>query len=310
MHVAISGGTGFIGRPLVDRLLQQGHQVLLLSRTPEKVAPRPGLKAAPFLPAPDLSGCDAAVNLAGETISQRWTPAAKRRILDSRVQGTTAMVEGALGSGTVKVLVSASATGFYGARGDEELDETSARGNDFTAQVCSAWEEAARPAEKGGVRLAILRFGVALHTGGGALKKMLTPFRLGVAGPLGKGGQWMSWLHRDDAVSLVLHALQTPGAAGVLNATAPEPVTNAGFTRALGRVLHRPTILRAPSAALRLALGEMSTLLLDGQRVLPRRTLETGFRFAYPTLDAAFAQLFAGVAPPPEIAGDIRPRQP
>ncbi|HEY8209478.1 MAG TPA: TIGR01777 family oxidoreductase [Myxococcaceae bacterium] len=293
MHVAVSGGTGFIGRPLVDRLLQEGHQVRLLTRDPRRVLPRPGLQAAALLPAPDLAGCDAAVSFAGEPISQRWTAAAKRRILDSRVQATSAVVEAARRSGTVKVLVSASATGFYGgARGDEPLDEGSGPGNDFTAQVCSEWEEAARPAGHAGLRLAILRIGVALHTDGGALAKMLPPFRLGVAGPLGSGRQWMSWVHRDDVVSLALHALQTPAASGVLNATAPEPVTNADFTKALGRAVHRPTFLRAPAAALRLALGEMSTLLLDGQRVLPRRTLETGFQFAYPTLDAAFAQLF------------------
>ena len=296
MRIAVSGGTGFIGQPLVERLLGQGHQVLLLTRDPSKVAPRAGVEAAALFPAPDLSGCDAAVNLAGEPINQRWTGAAKRRILDSRVRATSAVAEGARRSGSVKVLVSASATGFYGARGEEILDETSPRGNDFTAQVCSAWEEAARPAADAGLRLAILRIGVALHTAGGALKKMLPPFRLGLAGPLGSGRQWMSWVHRDDVVSLALHALRSPGASGVLNATAPEPATNADFTRALARALHRPAFLRAPGAALRLALGEMSTLLLDGQRVLPRRTLETGFQFAYPTLDAAFAHLFPRAA--------------
>lgn len=292
MHVAVSGGTGFIGRPLVDALLRQGHQVRLLTRDPRRVPARPGLQVAALFPAPDLGGCDAAVNLAGEPIEQRWTTAAKRRILDSRVQATSAVVEAARRAGTVQVLVSASAAGFYGARGDEALDESSAGGSGFTAQVCSAWEDAARPAEQAGLRLAILRIGVALHPDGGALRKMLPPFKLGLAGPMGHGRQWMPWVHRDDVVSLVLHALGTGAASGPLNATAPEPVTNAEFTRALGRALHRPTFLRAPAAALRLALGEMSTLVLDGQKVLPRRTLETGFRFAYPTLDAAFAQLF------------------
>jgi len=276
----------------VDALLQQGHHVRLLTRDPRRVQARSGLQVAALFPAPDLGGCDAAVSLAGEPISQRWSAAAKRRILDSRVQATSAVAEAARRSGTVKVLVSASATGFYGARGDETLDEGSAKGNDFTAQVCSAWEEAARPAEQAGLRLAILRIGVALHPDGGALQKMLPPFKLGLAGPLGSGRQWMPWVHRDDVVSLVLHALQTDAARGPLNASAPELVTNADFTRALGRALHRPTFLRAPAAALRLALGEMSTLLLDGQKVLPRRTLETGFRFAYPTLDAALAQFF------------------
>ncbi|HYV48125.1 MAG TPA: TIGR01777 family oxidoreductase [Myxococcaceae bacterium] len=293
MHVAVSGGTGFIGRPLVDTLLLQGHQVRLLTRDPRRVAARSGVQAAALFPAPDVGGCDAVVNLAGEPINQRWSAAARRRILDSRVQATSAIAEAARRSGTVKVMVSASATGFYGgARGDEALDEGDSPGNDFTARVCSAWEEAARPAEQAGLRLALLRIGVVLHTDGGALQKMLPPFKLGLAGPLGSGRQWMSWVHRDDVVSLVLHALRTEAASGPLNATAPEPVTNADFTKALGRALHRPTFLRAPAAALRLALGEMSTLLLDGQKVLPRRTLETGFRFAYPTLDAAFAQLF------------------
>jgi len=297
MHVAVSGGTGFIGRPLVDALLQQGHQVLLLTRDPRRVPARPGVQAAALFPAPDLGGCDAAVNLAGEPINQRWSAAARRRILVSRVEATSAVAEAARRSGTVKVMVSASATGFYGARGDEALDENSSPGSDFTAQVCSAWEEAARPAAQAGLRLALLRIGVVLHPDGGALQKMLPPFKLGLAGRLGSGRQWMSWVHRDDVVSLVLHALRTDAASGPLNATAPEPVTNADFTTALGRALHRPTFLRAPAAALRLALGEMSTLLLDGQKVFPRRTLETGFHFAYPTLEAALAQLFGQRSP-------------
>src|SRR4051812_40553124 len=174
MHVAVSGGTGFIGRPLVDRLLQQGHQVRLLTRDPKRVPPRQGLQVGALFPAPDLAGCDAAVSFAGEPISQRWTAGAKRRILDSRVQATATMVEAARRSGTVKVLVSASAAGFYGgARGDQPLDEGSTPGTDFTSQVCSAWEQAARPAEQAGLRLTILRIGVALHTDGGALQKML-----------------------------------------------------------------------------------------------------------------------------------------
>jgi hypothetical protein len=295
MLVAVSGGTGFIGRPLVDRLLAGGHRVRLLTRSPGSVAPREGVQPVAFDAsagtAPDLSGCEAVIHLAGEAIERRWTESHKRALSESRVNGTRAVVEAARRSGTVRTLISASGVGYYGACGDEELDERSPAGNDFLARLCEAWEAAAVPAREAGLRLVIVRIGIVLHPEGGALKKMLPPFRLGLGGPVGSGRQWMSWVHRDDQVSLLLHALEKTQVEGVLNGSAPRPVTNAELARALGRALNRPAVMRAPAVALRLAFGEMATMVLDGQKVLPRRALESGFTFAYPELEGALAEM-------------------
>lgn len=289
MNVAVTGGTGFIGARLVARLATEGHQVRVLSRKPERGAvffdalakPAPGL----------LDGCDAVINLAGEPISQRWTPEHKDRVLRSRVQGTAAIVEAARAAGSVKVLMSASAIGYYGPHGDEKLHENSPPGNDFLAEVCKAWEVAAAPAKSAGIRTVLPRIGVVLHPEGGALKQMLPLFKLGVGGRLGSGKQYMSWIHLDDVISLLLHALKTQVVDGPMNVTAPVPVTNADFTRALGAALHRPALFPAPAFALKLALGEMSSMILEGQRVMPDKALLTGFNFAYPTLESALGNL-------------------
>jgi uncharacterized protein len=234
------------------------------------------------------------VNLAGEPIAQRWTAAAKIRIYDSRVEGTRRLVNAlATESHRPRVLVCASAVGIYGSRGDEILTEKSPVGGGFLPDVVKKWEEAARTAEAHGVRVVSLRFGVVLGHGG-ALAKLLLPFRLGAGGRLSSGHQWMSWIHVDDAVSLILFALDNPELHGPVNATAPDPVTNDEFTRRLASVLHRPAIFPVPAFALKLIFGEMSEVLLDSQRVLPAAAQAVGFTFRYTELSAALTHILAG----------------
>jgi uncharacterized protein (TIGR01777 family) len=240
----------------------------------------------------DLAGCDAVVNLAGENIAQRWTTAAKRRIRESRVNGTRALVA-AMRDSPPKVLVSASAVGYYGSRGDEILTERSEAGGDFLAQVCLEWEREAREAEKLGVRVALLRFGMVLGGEGGALPRMLPPFKLGMGGRLGSGSQWMSWIHIADLCDLILFALRESAVSGALNAASPNPVTNADFTRVLASVLHRPALLSVPAFALKGMLGEMAQVLLASQRAVPDRALRAGFVFQHPEIGSALRNLLA-----------------
>jgi uncharacterized protein (TIGR01777 family) len=287
MRIAVTGGTGFLGKPLVAALRSRGHDVRVLSRGGTG---RDFFEAGKPLPAGALDGAEAVVNLAGEPIARRWTAAAKKQLVDSRVEGTRAVVEAARGTG-VRVLISASATGYYGPRGDEPLDESASPGHDFLAGLCQAWEAAAEPARAAGLRVVHPRIGVVLHPEGGALAKMLPLFRLGVAGRLGSGRQAFSWIHRDDMVSLLVFCLETSAVSGPVNGTAPNPVTNAELTHALARAVHRPAVLPAPGFALKLALGEMSEMLLTGQRVLPQKALQAGFKFAFPMLDPALGQM-------------------
>ena len=243
-----------------------------------------------------LDGAGAVVNLAGESIAAgRWTPRQKERILQSRIRATRALVQGiAAVANKPAVLVSGSAVGYYGPRGDEELDEGAPPGDDFLARVCVAWEGEARRAAEEGVRVALVRTGLVLAARGGALPRLVLPFRLGAGGPLGSGRQWMPWIHLDDLVELFVFLIQGEGLEGPFNGTAPQPVTNRQFARTLGRVLGRPSWLPAPAAALRLALGEMAdALLLSGQRAVPRRALEAGFRFRFPELEPALRDLLA-----------------
>jgi uncharacterized protein (TIGR01777 family) len=298
MRIAVSGASGLVGSALIPALAADGHATLRLVRgaalAPDEIMWSPDAGAiAPGA----LDGVDAVVHLAGEGIAaKRWSDEQKRRIVDSRVKGTRLVAETMAKLATKSsVLVCASAVGFYGPRGDEELDETSASGAGFLAETCRAWEAAADPARAAGVRVVHLRFGVVLSAKGGALAKMLTPFKMGLGGPLGSGVQWMSWISLDDAVGAIRHALATPALVGPANAVAPNPVTNAEFTKALGRALHRPTIFPMPAFAARLAFGEMADeLLLTGQRVLPRRPLATGCEFRDPTLVGALARIFDG----------------
>lgn len=286
MKIVISGGTGFIGEPLVRRLVARGDDVAVLTRSPAKV--RAG-RALPWEAAGEAATADAVINLAGENVGGgRWTEERKKRVLESRVDATSALVE-AMNSRprADRVFVSASAVGYYGLRGDETLDETARSGEGFLAEVVRRWEEIARRAE-GAARVVILRFGVVLGPGG-ALAKMLLPFKLGVGGPVGSGEQWMSWIDREDVLRMLEWAIDRPTAQGIYNVTAPNPVRNRDFARALGRVLHRPAFMPVPAFALRLAFGrEMADeVLLGGQRVVPSRAAAEGFTFAYPDIAGA-----------------------
>jgi uncharacterized protein (TIGR01777 family) len=292
LHVAVSGASGLIGSALARRLAAEGHRVTALVRR----APGPGEiswdPAGGRLDPEDLEDLDAVVHLAGENVGARWTAGRKARIRSSRVGGTRLLSEAlAVASKRPAVLVSASAIGIYGNRGDEILDEQSLlgdTGHDFLAAVGQEWEAAADPARTAGIRVVHPRFGVVLSREGGALSKMLLPFRLGLGGRLGSGSQWMSWISIDDAVSAILHLLGTDALLGPVNVTAPEPVRNRDFTRVLGRVLSRPAPFPVPSVALRLALGEMADgTLLSSARVLPRRLLAAAFRFTHPDLESA-----------------------
>jgi uncharacterized protein len=285
MKVAITGARGLIGSPLVAALRARGDEVVVLSRGGGDSAVKWDPEAEP---APGLSGCDAVVHLAGEPIAQRWTDDAKRRIRESRELGTANLVAGIRQADPrPRVLVSASATGYYGARGPERLDEHAQPGDDFLSAVCVAWEEAAQRAEALGVRVVRMRTGVVLDRSGGALAKMLPPFRLGVGGPVAGGKQYLPWIALDDLLGLYLAALDGDEWAGPVNATAPEPVTNGDFSRALGHVLHRPAVLPVPGVALRALYGEMAAVVTTGQRAVPARALELGFQYRHADLDGA-----------------------
>lgn len=294
MRVIVTGGTGFIGSKLCENLVAKGHEVVLFTRDASRSRDQihPKVRVVSWAPGAAweswVDGAGAIVNLAGENIAQRWTRAAKQRIVSSRVDAATRL-SAAIEKAAVKpsVLVNAGAVGYYGPRGNETLDEDSPPGTDFLATTCVAWEEAAQKAETPGVRVALIRTGVVLGEDGGALAKMLPPFKAFAGGPIGTGGQWMSWIHRDDLVSLYVFALQNPAAKGPINGTAPNPVTMKEFARALGRALHRPSLFPVPAAAVRLLLGEMATVVLDGQRVVPRKAEGLGFEFRFTEIDAA-----------------------
>jgi len=284
MNITVTGATGFIGRYLVQSLARDGHSVRALSRAAWDV-----LAGEP--PAESLAKADAVVHLAGSPVAQRWTSGAKKKIRASRVQGTHHLVT-ALStlSGRPEALVCASAIGIYGDRGDEVLTEASPIATGFLADVCHEWEQEADLAEALGIRVVKLRFGIALGRKGGALEKMLPPFRAFVGGKVGTGSQWMSWIHIADIVGLIRHAIEHP-VSGVMNATAPNPVRNREFARELGAALHRPAIFPVPAMALRILLGEMASVLVASQRVLPKAAESTGYRFEFPDLDGALRDL-------------------
>lgn len=293
MHVVVAGGTGFIGRALVDALLREGRRVTVLTRRSEEEARRvlPGGAAVVGWQgnedtAPLPADADAVVNLAGAGIARRWTRAAKRLILDSRVRTTEAVVRALQRAGGPRVLVNASAVGYYGPRGDERVTEREGPGDDFLARVCRAWEAAAVEAERAGVRVVRLRTGFVVGRGGG-LRLMALPFRLFVGGPLGSGRQWMPWIHIEDVVGMIRFALDRDDVSGPLNVSAPEPVRNRDFARALGRVLGRPSVFPAPALALRLVMGEAADMILTGQRSVPEAALAAGYRFRFTDPEAA-----------------------
>ncbi len=282
MRVVLTGSTGFIGSRLTASLREAGHECTALARTGSGANTKWS----------SIEGADAVVHLAGEPVAQRWTEDVKKRIRESRRDGTANLVR-ALGqlSRRPSVLVNASAIGIYGDRGDETLTEASPAGSGFLADVTREWEAAADGATALGMRVVKIRIGVVLGKNGGALAKMLPVFRAGLGGKLGSGRQWMSWVHLDDLAGLFRFALENDAVSGVLNGTAPNPVRNAEFTRDLAGVLHRPALFTVPGAALRLMFGEMATAVLGGQRVLPAATEGAGFRFRYPELRPALEDI-------------------
>ena len=306
MRIFTTGGTGLIGTRLVRQLQARGDSVVLLTRRPDAVRERFGnctivggdpTQAGDWMNA--TADCDAIIHLAGENIfARRWNDEFKTLLRDSRVKSTENVVQ-ALGkhprtpAGQPKVLVNASAIGYYGPTGDEELTEDSPAGADTLARVCVEWEKAARGAETHGVRVVLVRVGVVLDGEGGALAKMLTPFKFFVGGKVGSGKQYVSWIHRDDMVGLLILVLDSASATGPINGTAPIPVTNTELSKAIGRALHRPSFLPTPAFGLRLILGEVAEVVTTGQRVLPKRALALGFTFKFPGIDAALADILA-----------------
>ena len=286
-RVAVTGGTGMIGRRVVDALRARGDEVTVLSRSAPGTVHWADPTAEP--PPPEaLAGRDGVVHLLGENVAQRWTTAAKRRIRESRELGTRQLVEGLSrlsDDERPQALVSTSAIGYYGARGDELVDETAPPGDDFLAQVVQAWEAEAHEAQALGMRVAIPRTGVVLTGDGGALAKMLTPFKLGVGGPVAGGSQYVPWVHLDDVVGALLFLLD--GGRGAYNVTAPEPVTNTELSKALGRALKRPAVLPVPALAIRTLYGEMAWIVTTGVRAVPARLMDEGYSFERPDLDDA-----------------------
>jgi len=295
MNITLTGATGFIGRRLTGELLAAGHKLHVLGRRRSSLLPAEVRfsewdgTAPP--PTDSLTNADAVLHLAGESVAQRWTPEAKALIRNSRFDSTRNLVDRLRNqSRRPQVFICASAIGIYGSRGDEILTETSAPGQGFLADVVKDWESTAQEAESLGVRVTLLRFGMVLGQGG-ALAKMLTPFRLGVGGRMGSGRQWVSWIHIHDAVRLILFSLDNSAVRGPVNATAPNPVTNVDFTRELAGALHRPALFPVPEFALKLLFGEMSGVILASQRVLPRAAKKAGFQFKFPGLGPALTDI-------------------
>lgn len=296
MKILITGGTGFVGRHLSARLIQEGHQVAVLTRG----APQDGgstrltyLQGDPTHPGrwqEAVAEQDVLINLAGTSIFGRWTPDYKEELRLSRILTTRHLVE-AIAQGAGVTLLSTSAVGYYGFHQDEELDESSPPGNDFLARLAVDWEAEALAAATKGARVIITRFGIVLGRSGGALQQMITPFKWFAGGPIGWGRQWFSWIHVHDLVEAILHLLSRQDASGPFNLTSPNPVRNKEFSAALGKVLGRPSWLPTPGFMIRLVLGEFGSVILKGQRVLPRRLLNTGFQFRYPLVKEALRDL-------------------
>jgi hypothetical protein len=297
MRLVIAGGTGFLGVPLVSALRADGHDVTVLSRGAKRTRRvmnwSPDGTAGAWLSTFD--GADAVINLAGHSIAKfpRWTRAHKQRVLESRVLATRSIVSAiASVERTPRLLVNASGVNYYGDRGSEVLTEESTPGTGFLADVCKAWEAEAFEAERHGARAAVVRSGVVFARDGGALPQLMMPFRFLAGGPAGSGRQYISWMHRDDWIALIQWLLAEEGARGPYNGSTPAPITNAEFAKALGRAMHRPSFVRTPAFALRLALGEMADpLLLESRRAVPARALQAGFAFKYPTMGEALEAL-------------------
>lgn len=302
MKIIVSGGTGFLGRPLVKRLLEANHSVVLLTRNPSsardlkhesiQVEQWDGKSVGTW--AQQMDGADAVINLAGESIGgKRWSERQKGCILNSRLDATKTLVSAiAQAKKKPSVFISASAVGYYGNVESGDVTESHPRGNDFLSDVCEKWEQESGKAVPLGVRVVNTRTGVVLEKGGGALKKMLFPFKLFAGGPLGSGEQWFPWVHRDDLIEIILSILQNPALSGPVNVSAPESVTMKEFCTALGKAIHRPSWAPVPAFVLRAALGEMSLIVLTGQRVVPKKLQEAGYTFRYPKLETALQTIF------------------
>lgn len=303
MKIAVTGATGLVGSRLVEKLNQEGHQILVLTRNPSKaqrVFPASAfnnLEIVQYTPTQSgewqksISGCDGVVNLAGEPIGERWSPQKKQGIMDSRQLGTRKLVEAiAMAESKPKVLVSGSAIGYYGTSETKAFKETSPAGNDFLAQVCQNWEAEAQKVTESGVRLVILRIGIVLANGG-ALGKMIGPFKMFAGGPIGSGQQWFSWIHRDDLVNLIYQGLQDSNMSGVYNATSPNPVRMSQLCQTLGEVMNRPSWLPVPDFVLEILLGDGAVVVLEGQQVIPTKTQSTGFSYQYANLKPALTEV-------------------
>ncbi|PSJ44740.1 TIGR01777 family protein [Zobellella endophytica] len=299
MKILLTGGTGFIGRRLMSHL-RTHHQVSVLSRSPTKVYQRLGHDIEALLSLDELDNLDqfdAVINLAGEPIAdKRWSPAQKERICQSRWQLTAQLVDKLkAGSAPPKVMISGSAVGFYGRQGDTLVDEDSRPHPEFSHEVCARWEQQALAAQSEQTRVCLIRLGMVLGAEGGALKKMVPGYRFGLGGPIGSGKQYMSWIHIEDVVNLILFLLEHEECHGAFNATAPEPVTNEQFSRCLAQVLGKPHFARIPAWSMKLLFGEMAQLLLNGQRVMPVRLQQAGFHFRYPSLDKALKETLSAM---------------
>lgn len=302
MKIVVTGGTGFIGQPLVKRLLDENHAVVVLSRNPSaaRFERHHNLTLEQWNASTvgpwkrHIETADGVINLAGASIGKRWTSKHKERILNSRLQATGAIVQAiAQASKKPSVLVSVSAVGYYGHVESGDVLETHPPGNDFLARVCIQWEDASRKAAEYGVRVVNPRFGIILAKNGGALKKFLPPFYLFIGGPLGSGNQWFPWIHRDDVIAILLFLLQNDRLSGPVNVGSPNPVTMKEFCTALGNAMYRPSWARVPSFMLKVLLGEMSQIVLTGQRIVPKKLLEAGYTFRYPELSGALEAILA-----------------
>ncbi len=296
----MTGGTGFVGKNLVNGFLEKDHEVTVLTR--HKVSDRPGIEGLSFVegdPAEEgdwqesIADYDAIINLAGASIFRRWTKSIKETIRDSRIETTRNIVDAfSAGKGSDAVLLNASAVGYYGFHEEEALDESGSPGEDFLASISQEWEAAAREAENLGVRVVLMRFGIVMGRGGGALKQMLPLFRNCLGSPLGSGRQWFSWIHEQDLINICLYLLEHRDISGPVNCTAPDPVRNKDMTKILGDVLKKPTFMPAvPGFVLKMMMGEFGSVLLEGQKVLPKRLLKAGFRFDFPDLRGTLEDL-------------------
>jgi len=294
MNILITGGTGFIGTPLSHALRKSGHMVVVTTRRPSQSPEKFTWRPPELIPSDAMVEFDAVINLAGESIAPgRWTREKKEKILTSRISTTRALVESMKNADRKpEVLINASAVGYYGAHEDDYVTEDTPPGSDFLADVCKQWEAEAQKAMQLGVRVVLIRIGGVLESDGGALPQMIIPFKFFLGGPIGSGKQWFSWIHRDDVLGIIQYALENETITGPVNATAPNPVTNKGFSTALGKAFGSPSWFPVPGFIVKLTLGELGSVLLTGQRVVPEKAIKEGYEFKYTDVDQALKAIF------------------